>query len=68
MLTERSSLLTRLQHARASLPVGHPALITLNPDPPWEREWKGGEGRLDLGDGDGDEEGLGGSGDEDEDG
>jgi hypothetical protein len=68
LLTERSSLLTRLQRAKACLPVGHPALTTLNPDPPWEREWKGGEGKLDLGDGDGDEEGLGGSGDEDEDG
>ena len=68
LLTERSSLLTRLQRAKACLPVGHPALTTLNPDPPWEREWKGGEGNLNLGDGDGDEEGLGGSGDEDEDG
>lgn len=67
MLTERSSLLTRLQRARASLPVGHPALTTLNPDPPWEKEWKGGEGKLNLGD---DEEGDrdGGSGDEEEDG
>lgn len=66
MLTERSSLLTRLQRARASLPPGHPALIALHPDPPWEREWKGGEGKLILGDGD--EDGDGGSGDEDEDG
>lgn len=66
MLTERSSLLARLQRARAVLPPGHPALTTLNPDPPWEREWKGGEGKLIFGDGgDGDEEG---SGDEDEDG
>jgi hypothetical protein len=70
LLTERSSLLTRLQRARASLPVGHPALTTLDPDPPWEKEWKGGEGKLNLGDGDGDEEGDrdGGSGDEEEDG
>jgi hypothetical protein len=70
LLTERSSLLTRLQCARASLPVGHRALTTLDPDPPWEKEWKGGEGKLNLGDGDGDEEGDrdGGSGDEEEDG
>ena len=63
-------MLTRLQRARASLPVGHPALATLDPDPPWEKEWKGGEGKLNLGDGDGDEEGDrdGGSGDEEEDG
>ena len=70
MLTERSSLLSRLQRARASLPLGHPALNTLDPDPPWEKEWKGGEGKLNLGDGDGDEEGDrdGGTGDEEEDG
>ena len=70
MLTERSSLLTRLQRARASLPVGHPALTRLDPDPPWEKEWKGGEGKFNFGDGDGDEEGDkdGGSGDEEEDG
>ena len=69
MLTERSSLLTRLQRARASLPAGHPALTTLDPDPPWEKEWKGGDGKLILGDGDGDEEGdKNGSGDEEEDG
>ena len=68
LLTERSSLLSRLQHAKASLPAGHPALNTLDPDPPWEKEWKGGEGKLNLGDGDGDEEGDrdGGSGDEEE--
>lgn len=68
LLTERSSLLTRLQHARASLPAGHPALNTLDPDPPWEKEWKGGEGKLNLGEGDGDEEGDrdGGSVDEEE--
>jgi hypothetical protein len=70
LVTERSSLLTRLQRARASLPIGHPALTTLDPDPPWEKEWKGGEGKLNLEDGGGDEEGErdGGSGDEEEDG
>ncbi|KAF8813178.1 hypothetical protein BYT27DRAFT_7220582 [Phlegmacium glaucopus] len=67
LLTDRSSLLARLQHARASLPPGHPALTALSPDPPWEREWNGGEGKLTLGDGDGDEEGDGGSGDDEED-
>jgi len=66
LLEERSSLLTRLQRARASLPPGHPALTALNPDPPWEREWKGGEGTFDPGDGDGDD--GDGSGDEEEDG
>ena len=68
MLTERSSLLTRLQRARASLPVGHPALTRLDPDPPWEKEWKGGEGKLNLGDGDEEGDRDGGSGDEEEDG
>jgi hypothetical protein len=66
LLTERSSLLARLQRARDSLPPGHPALTTLDPEPTWEREWKGGEGNLNLGDGD-DEEGDG-SGEEEEDG
>ena len=67
MLTDRSALLVRLQRARASLPADHPALTMPNPDPLWEREWKGGEGKLNLGDGDGDEEGDGGSGDEEDD-
>lgn len=68
MLTERSSLLTRLQRARASLPVGHPALTTLDPDPPWEKEWKGGEGKLNLGEGDEEGDKDAGSGDEEDDG
>jgi len=46
-------LLTRLQRARSILPSGHPALFPL--DPLWEREWKGGVGRLDA-DGEGDED------------
>ena len=46
LLAERSALLARLHRARASLPLGHPALVPLSPDPAWEREWKGGEGRL----------------------
>ena len=46
LLAERSALLARLHRARASLPPGHPALVPLSPDPAWEREWKGGEGRL----------------------
>lgn len=46
LLAERSALLGRLHRARASLPPGHPALVPLSPDPAWEREWKGGEGRL----------------------
>lgn len=28
------------------LPPGHPCLIPLSPNPLWEREWKGGEGKL----------------------
>ncbi|KAF8972176.1 hypothetical protein BDZ97DRAFT_1783575, partial [Flammula alnicola] len=62
LLADRSSLLARLHRARSSLPPGHPALTPVMPDPPWEREWKGGEGRL----GDEDPDGDGGSdGDED---
>lgn len=46
LLADRSSLLVRLHRARSSLPPGHPALTSLSADPPWEREWKGGEGKL----------------------
>ena len=40
----------------------------LDPDPPWEKEWKGGEGKLNIGDGDEEGDRDGGSGDEEEDG
>ncbi|KAJ3519286.1 hypothetical protein NMY22_g13276 [Coprinellus aureogranulatus] len=53
LLSERSNLLSRLQKARSMLPPGHPCLMPLSPTPIWEREWKGGEGR--LGDEDADE-------------
>ncbi|KAF5327022.1 hypothetical protein D9619_004126 [Psilocybe cf. subviscida] len=46
LLADRSALLARLHRARSSLPPGHPALIPLSPDPLWEREWKGGNGKL----------------------
>ncbi|KAF9478312.1 hypothetical protein BDN70DRAFT_860292 [Pholiota conissans] len=46
LIADRSALLVRLHRARSSLPPGHPALTPLVPDPPWEREWKGGNGRL----------------------
>ncbi|EAU83089.1 hypothetical protein CC1G_11173 [Coprinopsis cinerea okayama7 len=45
LLADRASLLARLQRARAMLPPGHPALVPLVPNPLWEREWKGGEGK-----------------------
>ncbi|KDR76008.1 hypothetical protein GALMADRAFT_139765 [Galerina marginata CBS 339.88] len=56
LLADRESLAARLYRARSSLPPGHPALTPLMPDPPWEREWKGGEGK--LGDEDLDGEGV----------
>lgn len=46
LLSERTNLLSRLQRARSMLPPGHPGLIPLSPNPPWEREWKGGEGKF----------------------
>ncbi|KAF9004071.1 hypothetical protein BDQ17DRAFT_1241759, partial [Cyathus striatus] len=46
LLADRSSLLARLHTARSSLPPGHTALIS-DQDPLWEREWKGGSGRID---------------------
>ena len=55
MLSDRSTLLARLHHARSMLPTGHPALTLLQIDPPWERVWKGGEGKVLV---DGEEEGV----------
>ena len=46
LLSERTTLLARLQKARSALPPGHPGLTPLSPDPAWEREWKGGEGKF----------------------
>lgn len=48
------------------LPLGHPASCPSQADPPWEREWKGGEGHAIGGvDGDGDEDvGSGSDGDD----
>lgn len=62
LLDERNALLARLHRARSSLPPGHPELIVppwkrssqdnLIPEreeddgPLWEREWKGGLGKL----------------------
>ncbi|CAA7269576.1 unnamed protein product [Cyclocybe aegerita] len=64
LLADRSALLARLHQARSSLPPGHPALTPLVPDPPWEREWKGGEGRLgDEGEAEGEEQEGEGDGD-----
>jgi len=66
MLSDRSALLSRLHHAQSMLPLGHPVSCPLQADPPWEREWKGGEGRA-IGsvDGDGDEDvGSGSDGDD----
>ncbi|KAF9037671.1 hypothetical protein BJ165DRAFT_1408342 [Panaeolus papilionaceus] len=57
LLADRSELLARLHHARSSLPPGHPALTPLAADPPWEREWKGGEGKLGDEENEGEEEG-----------
>ncbi|KAH9481232.1 hypothetical protein JR316_0005753 [Psilocybe cubensis] len=53
LLSDRSALLARLHRARSSLPPGHPALTPILSDPPWEREWKGGEGKLGCEDPDG---------------
>ncbi|PPQ91707.1 hypothetical protein CVT25_012848 [Psilocybe cyanescens] len=46
LISDRSALLARLHRARSSLPPGHPVLTPVLSDPPWEREWKGGDGRL----------------------
>lgn len=61
LLSDRSTLLARLHHARSMLPPGHPALTTLQIDPLWERVWKGGDGNVIA---DGDEEGASSEGDD----
>jgi len=48
LLSDRSSLLARLERARSALPLDHPALsLSCQGEPLWERQWKGGEGRID---------------------
>ncbi|KAF5359244.1 hypothetical protein D9756_003526 [Leucocoprinus leucothites] len=48
LLSDRTSLLARLERARSSLPKDHPTLASLSiGERLWEREWKGGSGRLD---------------------
>jgi len=63
LLSDRSALLARLQHARLMLPTGHHASTPLQIDPPWERQWNGGKGKAT---GDGEEEGASSEGDADE--
>ncbi|KAF9069003.1 hypothetical protein BDP27DRAFT_1326273 [Rhodocollybia butyracea] len=52
LLDDRQDLLTRLERARSSLSPDHRSGKPSDPQPLWEREWKGGSGK----DGDGDEE------------
>ncbi|KAJ7261785.1 hypothetical protein B0H12DRAFT_1013376 [Mycena haematopus] len=47
VVAERDALQARLERARAALPPGHPARTPLQPEPLWEREWKGGVGHGD---------------------
>lgn len=57
LLNEHSALLTRLHRAKSLLPLGHPALVPpCAGEPLWEREWKGGEGKIDEEGGDEDDE------------
>ena len=58
LLSDRETLLGRLQHARQVLGEGHPAIV-LKPEyrdvsgvPLWDREWNGGTGMDDDEDGD----------------
>ncbi|KAJ7928842.1 hypothetical protein B0H13DRAFT_2181820 [Mycena leptocephala] len=47
LLADRDALRARLDRARSVLPPGHPARTPLQPEPLWEREWKGGVGHAD---------------------
>lgn len=45
LLAQRSSYLERLQAAKAALPPGHPALLSVSQgEHPWEKIWNGGIG------------------------
>ncbi|KAK7463396.1 hypothetical protein VKT23_006751 [Stygiomarasmius scandens] len=52
LLSDRDALLERLARARSTLGRDHPSCSPLDPQPLWEREWKGGNGK----DGDAEEE------------
>ena len=62
LLAERANLSARLDHARAVLNPGHPALACTpthlddKGTPLWEREWTGGTGWGDVEDDGGDED------------
>ncbi|KAJ4477380.1 hypothetical protein J3R30DRAFT_3290796 [Lentinula aciculospora] len=45
LLHDRQDLLARLDRARSSLAPDHPSGKPLDPQPLWEREWKGGSGK-----------------------
>ena len=47
LLSERSTLLARLERARGLLPAGAAVILPSQGGgvPLWEREWKGGEGK-----------------------
>jgi len=48
LLSDRSSLLARLERARSALPSDHPALsLPCKGEPLWERQWKSSQGRID---------------------
>lgn len=44
-MTDRQDLLSRLDRARSSLAPNHPSSKPSDPQPLWEREWKGGSGK-----------------------
>ncbi|THV07228.1 hypothetical protein K435DRAFT_848183 [Dendrothele bispora CBS 962.96] len=52
LLKDREALLERLERARSTIGPNHPSYSPSDPQPLWEREWKGGSGK----DGDGDDE------------
>ncbi|KIK55105.1 hypothetical protein GYMLUDRAFT_146593, partial [Collybiopsis luxurians FD-317 M1] len=45
LLNDRQDLLARLERARSSLAPDHPSCRPSDPQPLWEREWKGGSGK-----------------------
>jgi hypothetical protein len=45
LLKDRQDLLSRLERARSSLAPNHPSSKLSDPQPLWEREWKGGSGK-----------------------
>jgi hypothetical protein len=56
LVNGQTALMQRLENARAMLPPGHPLLDPPSTPPLWERQWTGGEGKMEADDDEDDDE------------